>query len=38
VLGRVADSRWPVVVLDDNKRYVGAITKTALLQTLDRTG
>jgi glycine betaine/proline transport system ATP-binding protein len=37
-LGRVADSRWPVVVLDDQKRYVGAITKTALLQTLDRTG
>ena len=38
VLGRVADSHWPVVVLDDRKRYVGAITKTALLQTLDRTG
>jgi glycine betaine/proline transport system ATP-binding protein len=38
VLGRVAESRWPVVVLDDHKRYVGAITKTALLQTLDRTG
>ncbi|NBC31736.1 MAG: glycine betaine/L-proline ABC transporter ATP-binding protein ProV [Alphaproteobacteria bacterium] len=36
VLSRVADSRWPVPVVDDKGRYVGAINKTALLQTLDR--
>lgn len=36
VLGRVAESRWPVPVVDENNRYVGAISKTALLETLDR--
>lgn len=36
VLSRVAASRWPVPVVDDQGHYVGAINKTALLQTLDR--
>lgn len=36
VLSRVAESRWPVPVIDGKGRYVGAINKTALLQTLDR--
>lgn len=36
VLGIVANSRWPVPVVDDQGRYVGAITKTALLQALDK--
>ncbi|WP_435100005.1 glycine betaine/L-proline ABC transporter ATP-binding protein ProV [Arhodomonas sp. AD133] len=38
VLGRVAASRWPVPVVDGEGRYVGSISKTAILQTLDRTG
>lgn len=38
VLGRVAESRWPVPVIDDNNKYVGAISKSALLETLDRAG
>ena len=36
VLGRVAESRWPVPVVDERGRYVGAISKSALLMTLDR--
>jgi len=32
----VAKSRWPVPVVDDKGIYVGSISKTALLQTLDR--
>ncbi|MFO8155389.1 MAG: glycine betaine/L-proline ABC transporter ATP-binding protein ProV [Pseudomonadota bacterium] len=38
VLSLVAESRWPVPVIDDDGRYLGVISKTALLQTLDRTG
>ncbi len=38
VLSLVAESRWPVPVVDDDGRYLGVISKTALLQTLDRTG
>ncbi|WP_376710124.1 glycine betaine/L-proline ABC transporter ATP-binding protein ProV [Pseudochrobactrum lubricantis] len=38
VLGRVAESRWPVPVVDEKNRYVGAISKSALLETLDRAG
>ncbi|MBA1149215.1 glycine betaine/L-proline ABC transporter ATP-binding protein ProV [Ectothiorhodospiraceae bacterium WFHF3C12] len=38
VLSRVAASRYPVPVVDSEGRYVGAITKTALLQTLDKAG
>src|SRR5690606_29512562 len=36
VLRRVAESRWPVPVVDRGGRYVGAISKSALLLTLDR--
>lgn len=36
VLGLVAESPYPVPVVDEKGRYVGAISKTALLQTLDR--
>ena len=36
VLGQVAASAWPVPVVDEQHRYVGAISKSALLETLDR--
>ncbi|MCY1668744.1 glycine betaine/L-proline ABC transporter ATP-binding protein ProV [Rhizobium sp. SL86] len=36
VLGRVASSPWPVPVIDARRRYVGSISKSALLETLDR--
>ncbi|KOF20115.1 glycine/betaine ABC transporter ATPase [Ensifer adhaerens] len=36
VLGQVAASAWPVPVVDDQDRYIGAISKSALLETLDR--
>jgi glycine betaine/proline transport system ATP-binding protein len=38
VLGAVARSPFPVPVVDDEGRYCGAISKTALLEALDRTG
>lgn len=38
VVGRVAESRWPVPVVDGNGRYVGSISKSSLLMTLDRVG
>jgi glycine betaine/proline transport system ATP-binding protein len=38
VLGRVAQSRFAVPVVDQDHRYVGSISKTALLMTLDRSG
>jgi glycine betaine/proline transport system ATP-binding protein len=38
VMGRVAESRWPVPVVDPNGRYLGAISKSSLLMTLDRAG
>jgi len=38
VLSRVAESRYPVPVVDADGRYMGSITKTVLLQTLDKTG
>ncbi|MFC3123573.1 glycine betaine/L-proline ABC transporter ATP-binding protein ProV [Pseudoroseomonas globiformis] len=38
VIGRVADSPHPVPVVDEDQRYLGSISKSALLQTLDRTG
>ena len=31
-----AESPWPVPVVDDEGRYVGTISKAALLQTLNR--
>lgn len=37
VLGRVAESRWPVPVVAGDGRYHGAITKATLLMALDRT-
>ena len=36
VLGQVAGSAWPVPVVDCESRYVGCISKSALLETLDR--
>lgn len=36
VLGKVAASRWPVPVVDNGNRYLGSISKSALLETLDR--
>ena len=38
VLGRVAGSRWPIPVVDGTGRYVGSISKSSLLETLDRAG
>jgi glycine betaine/proline transport system ATP-binding protein len=38
VLGKVAASPWPVPVVDDGNRYIGSISKSALLETLDRAG
>lgn len=38
VLGRVAECRWPVPVVDSENRYIGAISKSALLEALDRAG
>lgn len=37
VLGKVASSTWPVPVVDDGNRYLGSISKSVLLETLDRT-
>ncbi|NEI52418.1 glycine betaine/L-proline ABC transporter ATP-binding protein ProV [Rhizobium leguminosarum] len=36
VLGKVAASPWPVPVVCDRNRYIGSISKSALLETLDR--
>lgn len=36
VLGRVASSPWPVPVVDQRNRYLGSISKSVLLETLDR--
>ncbi|MNL81163.1 hypothetical protein D3C87_2081950 [compost metagenome] len=36
VLGKVASSVWPVPVIDEGNRYLGSISKSALLETLDR--
>lgn len=38
VLGLVAASRWPVPVVDERGRYVGSLSKSSLLETLDRAG
>jgi glycine betaine/proline transport system ATP-binding protein len=37
-LVRVAESPWPVPVTDRHNRYLGAISKSALLETLGRAG
>nr|WP_194865644.1 glycine betaine/L-proline ABC transporter ATP-binding protein ProV [Alloalcanivorax profundimaris] len=36
VMSLAAESPWPVPVVDDEGRYVGTISKAALLQTLNR--
>ncbi len=36
VLNILAESRWDLPVVDENKRYKGTITKTDLLKTLNR--
>ncbi|MBO1073858.1 glycine betaine/L-proline ABC transporter ATP-binding protein ProV [Roseomonas marmotae] len=38
VMGRVAQSPFPVPVVDENHRYLGSISKSALLMSLDRSG
>jgi len=38
VLSMVAAARWPVPVVDEDGRYLGVISRKALLETLDRTG
>lgn len=37
VLGKVAASPFPMPVIDEANRYLGSISKSALLETLDRT-
>ena len=36
IMTRVAESPWPVPVVDEDGRYVGAISRATLLLTLDR--
>jgi glycine betaine/proline transport system ATP-binding protein len=36
IVSKVAETPWPVPVVNDTGRYVGAISKTSLLLTLDR--
>ncbi|MHA7835687.1 MAG: glycine betaine/L-proline ABC transporter ATP-binding protein ProV [Algiphilus sp.] len=36
IMTRVAESPWPVPVVDDEGRYIGAISRATLLLTLDR--
>jgi glycine betaine/proline transport system ATP-binding protein len=36
VLGKVAGSAWPLPVVNEEGRYVGSISKSMLLETLDR--
>ncbi|TVR83212.1 MAG: proline/glycine betaine ABC transporter ATP-binding protein ProV [Rhodospirillales bacterium] len=36
VMKAVTASPWPVPVIDDRKRYLGTVSKTVVLQTLDR--
>ncbi len=38
VLPRVATCEWPLPVVDDEGHYIGAISKTTLLHTLNRAG
>lgn len=36
LIGRCADTTAPIPVIDDDHRYLGAISRTRLLRTLDR--
>ena len=36
IVSQVAETRWPLPVVNENGRYVGAISKSSLLLTLDR--
>lgn len=36
VLGKVAGSAWPLPVVNEEGRYIGSISKSMLLETLDR--
>ncbi|MDA7415957.1 glycine betaine/L-proline ABC transporter ATP-binding protein ProV [Xenophilus arseniciresistens] len=36
LFGQVAQSPWPLPVVDENNRYVGAISKTTLLRFMDK--
>ncbi|KQP18501.1 glycine betaine/L-proline ABC transporter ATP-binding protein ProV [Pseudorhodoferax sp. Leaf267] len=36
LFGQVAQSPWPLPVIDDQGRYVGAISKTTLLRFMDK--
>ena len=36
LFGQVAQSPWPLPVVDDQGRYIGAISKTTLLRFMDR--
>ncbi len=38
VVHRAANCRYPLPVVDEDGRYLGTISKSAVLQTLDRTG
>jgi glycine betaine/proline transport system ATP-binding protein len=38
VLHKVAHSAYPIPVVDENGKFLGAVSKTALLQTLDKAG
>ncbi len=38
LIGRVAQADWPVPVVDNNHHYIGSVSKTKLLETLNRTG
>jgi glycine betaine/proline transport system ATP-binding protein len=36
LFGQVAQSPWPLPVVNDQGRYIGAISKTTLLRFMDR--
>jgi len=38
LIGQVAHSDWPVPVIDEHGRYLGSVSKSALLETLNRAG
>src|SRR5690625_7598221 len=38
LIGRLAESAIPVPVVDENQRYCGTVSRSRLLQILDRSG